>query len=111
MKRREWNQFVELSHHAGIQYCRTFELRAAMDHAMAHTEHTRTAVVSAEPTGEGIKCFLPIASCDVLVGKAFTTGILRGQTWRRADALDLTACCELPAVSGRSLKNAELQTR
>src|SRR5262245_39087210 len=111
MKWREWYKFVKFSHYVGVQYCWAFELRATMDHAMAHPEHTRAAVVGTEPTGERIKCFLPVASRNVLVGKTLTTGILRRQPRRRADTLDLTARGEMPAFSGWSLKDTELQTR
>src|SRR5687767_13391146 len=111
MKRREWNQFVEFVHNVGIQYGWAFEPRTTMDHAMAHPEHARTAVVRAQPTSERIKRFLPVTSCNILVHQTFTIRILRRQARRRTDAFDLTTRRQMPDLSGWSLKNTELQTR
>src|SRR3954466_13460517 len=53
VQRRERNQFLQLSHNLWRDHHRLGELRAAMDHAMAHAEHSRALVMRSKPECEG----------------------------------------------------------
>src|SRR6185436_2163454 len=53
VQRRERNQFLQLSHDLWRDHYGPGKFRAAMDHAMAHAEHSRAGVVRSKPECEG----------------------------------------------------------
>src|SRR6185503_1627968 len=111
MKWREWHDLIPLSQHLCVYYCRTLEPRATMDHAMAHTQHPRAAVLGAEPSSERIECFTAIVSRGVLIRDALAGCIFDTQARRRADAFDLTPRFQMPALTRRTFEDTKLQTR
>src|SRR5690242_9141389 len=111
MQGGEWNQLPELLQHLGVQYSWNFETRASVDHAMSNAKNTRAAIFRSEPRRQGINSLTSITHICILVGECLTVAVLHGQARRHANAFDLPARFEAPALTVRTLKHREFQAR
>ena len=93
VQRRQGDELAQLLEDLRRDHGRPAEPRPAVDDAVAHAEHARSAVSGAEPPREAVQRGAAVAHRGIqrLVGQDAARASLRGEARRGADAFDLSA--------------------
>ena len=113
MKRSERDQLPQILQNLWRDNGWTGIPRTSMHDAVTDTKHARAAVLGAEPLGESTERGAPILDGAVqrIVGEDAVPSVLRRESRRGPDALDLPPRLQAPAFDLRPPIDAELEAR
>ena len=112
MERRQRHQRSQVLEHLRRDDHGCGIARPAVDDAMADGEHAGVAVLRPQPCGKRVERSAGVGDGAVqpLLGNLLALAVLRRESRRRANAVDLAARLELPLVFGGAV-DAELEAR